>query len=587
MSYERLAEEVGRPPKAVRDWTAHWDEMTPLASVNGTIRERVESFAARKHISLEGLEALGARIAFHKHKSGAVYLAFAGHNWNGTVTAIKYRPLNGSSHDSIAEQPSVWLRPILAGKLTRSTGSSQKARPTRPDSSAWSATSPRYSASGRRPVVSPRMGGTSIPRGATVHLCHDADTDGDEGAEKAAKIIGGRTVRLRPPDGYGDWCDWEGRPRRVPRTYRRRAGERRHVRVHPSTSSSRTRSRRPSRCSVSPARSSSPAARCSWSMAPTGAGSRHGRSTGSRISPPARLARLSVPRPFASPSSRTKVRRALFQRSSPPRSRAGTGRRSSTTSSSTRGPWGEFTFADADAREALVDVLRGARDRRRRRQPHPRASASAPAAAPTRRSSSWTGSTECGLKSTLAFWLLHHENKAGQISGDWGRHPDTKVSAAGRRQPAAHQARLGRRPAGRPSQPPTDRSRRCSNGSIETQGYNVIELDTVGASDSELEQRVDDFLIRASRFVDDDRRDRSEGHGEPHPEAPRQPRFDYVLGKRGAELWSFQPTPSALGRRRSNGVKIKPAQANGAAPRRHPVETGVSPQADPVGRRPP
>src|SRR5262249_41133791 len=31
------------------------------------------------------------------------------------------------------------------------------------------------------------------------------------------------------------------------------------------------------------------------------------------------------------------------------------------------------------------------------------------------------------LKSTRAFWLLHHENKAGQISGDWGRHPDTKV----------------------------------------------------------------------------------------------------------------------------------------------------------------
>ena len=34
---------------------------------------------------------------------------------------------------------------------------------------------------------------------------------------------------------------------------------------------------------------------------------------------------------------------------------------------------------------------------------------------------------ECGLKSTRAFWPIHHENKAGQISGDWGRHPDTKV----------------------------------------------------------------------------------------------------------------------------------------------------------------
>jgi hypothetical protein len=35
---------------------------------------------------------------------------------------------------------------------------------------------------------------------------------------------------------------------------------------------------------------------------------------------------------------------------------------------------------------------------------------------------------ECSLKTTRAFWLLHHENKAGQISGDWGRHPDTKVA---------------------------------------------------------------------------------------------------------------------------------------------------------------
>ena len=30
-----------------------------------------------------------------------------------------------------------------------------------------------------------------IPRGATVALCHDADEDGDQGAAKAAKIIGG------------------------------------------------------------------------------------------------------------------------------------------------------------------------------------------------------------------------------------------------------------------------------------------------------------------------------------------------------------------------------------------------------------
>ena len=49
-----------------------------------------------------------------------------------------------------------------------------------------------------------------IPRGARVGLCHDADEDGDLGAERAAKIIGGSTVRVRPPLEGGDWCDWQG-----------------------------------------------------------------------------------------------------------------------------------------------------------------------------------------------------------------------------------------------------------------------------------------------------------------------------------------------------------------------------------------
>ena len=49
-----------------------------------------------------------------------------------------------------------------------------------------------------------------IPRGATVALAHDADEHGDDGAEHAARIIGGRTLRVRPPVDGGDWCDWDG-----------------------------------------------------------------------------------------------------------------------------------------------------------------------------------------------------------------------------------------------------------------------------------------------------------------------------------------------------------------------------------------
>jgi DNA-directed RNA polymerase specialized sigma24 family protein len=49
-----------------------------------------------------------------------------------------------------------------------------------------------------------------IPRGATVALRHDADEDGDAGAAKAASIIGGKTLRMRPPVEGGDRCDWDG-----------------------------------------------------------------------------------------------------------------------------------------------------------------------------------------------------------------------------------------------------------------------------------------------------------------------------------------------------------------------------------------
>ena len=51
-----------------------------------------------------------------------------------------------------------------------------------------------------------------------MHLAHDADEYGDKGAVKAAAIIGGRTLRVRPPDGL-DWCDWAGNRQRSSRSW--------------------------------------------------------------------------------------------------------------------------------------------------------------------------------------------------------------------------------------------------------------------------------------------------------------------------------------------------------------------------------
>ena len=37
---------------------------------------------------------------------------------------------------------------------------------------------------------------------------------------------------------------------------------------------------------------------------------------------------------------------------------------------------------------------------------------------------------EAGLGTELAWWIVHHVNKAGQVSGDFDRHPDTLIRYA-------------------------------------------------------------------------------------------------------------------------------------------------------------
>jgi len=205
--YDRL-ERSDRAPKRVVDHSATWAKLEPVGSLNGQTEERLRSFCASKRITLEALEALGSRVALRR--GGRVELAFAGENGQGAVTAIKYRPIGGSSHDSSAEAPSTWLRPIIVGKR---------------DSLDWLVAEGETDAARLYDLVGDvaaimvlpagaktfkREWASLIPRGSTVGLAHDADEQGDAGAEKAAKLIGGRTIRLRPPVEGGDWCDWPG-----------------------------------------------------------------------------------------------------------------------------------------------------------------------------------------------------------------------------------------------------------------------------------------------------------------------------------------------------------------------------------------
>ncbi len=203
-AYERLERESAKP----RDHTAKWELLSPLGSVNGTLAEDVGRFCDRKRISREALFALDPRVKVDRN--GGIFLAFAGFNDAGRVTAIKYRPIDGNSADSRAEGPSVWLRPPVVGHS---------------DSLEWFVAEGETDAArlldllpaGAAVLVLPAGALTfkpewvdRIPRGATVYLCHDADKAGDEGADKAARILGSRTIRVRPPEEGTDWCDWLG-----------------------------------------------------------------------------------------------------------------------------------------------------------------------------------------------------------------------------------------------------------------------------------------------------------------------------------------------------------------------------------------
>jgi hypothetical protein len=80
---------------------------------------------------------------------------------------------------------------------------------------------------------------------------------------------------------------------------------------------------------------------------------------------------------------------------------------------------------------------------------------------------------------------------------------------------------------------------------VETQGYTVTELDTVGASDSELEERVADFLAERPYSSTTTVETEVKGTASRIRKVLEGPRFDSVAGKRGAKNWFLTSTPSA------------------------------------------
>jgi hypothetical protein len=98
-----------------------------------------------------------------------------------------------------------------------------------------------------------------------------------------------------------------------------------------------------------------------------------------------------------------------------------------------------------------------------------------------------------GLWQDTAFVLLHHENKAGQVSGDWGRQPDTVIQFE--RDPEQPRTRLTWHKLRYSSELGERKRKQLLEWVPEHKGFRVSDVDLSGAvSDDELYGRLDAFL---------------------------------------------------------------------------------------------
>jgi hypothetical protein len=520
----------------VHDHTAAWQRLRRVADVNGDANAALEAFCERKRITLAALEQLDARIVNRGDIGWCI--AYAGRSGNGAVTAIKYWPLNGTSHDSFAESRSVWLRPIVIGDLRSldwliAEGETDAAR--------------LYGLVGDRCAILALPAGartfklewaSAIPRGATVALCHDADAEGDAGAEKAARIIGGRTVRVRPPVDGSDWCDWDGDrdaflqlARPIPRFEFARYADfaARELPVAEPLLGE-------------PGKILLATGSLLMLYGPDGSG----KSTWT-IDGIAHLAAgvdwlgIPVSRPVRICVIENDGPPSLFQRKLRDKFAGWAGPDPAPNLFVYPNPWAEFSFADPDARAALREHC----DEHRVELVVANSTLGLGVGTSGRPDEpeqfvDWL--TECGLWRDRAFWLLHHENKAGQISGDWGRHPDTKVCLQ----------RDGNRPRTKldcaktrwATLEPTEKAV-ILEWLVDTQGYTVIELETAAASDDELDERIAEYLMNHPASSTTSVCGGVTGTNS-RIRARLDAKFDCVNGARGAKLWvpPSSPTPT-------------------------------------------
>ena len=529
--YERLANE--KVTKA-RDWTERWGQLRPVLDVTGSRREEIDQFCSRKRFTTNALAKFKTRFTVDRE---VPCLAYGGGNGKGQIVAIKYRPLTGTSKDSWAETPSVWVQPIIYNEHDSrnwlvAEGETDAAR--------------LYELTGGTCAILVMPSGALtfkplwaqlISRGASVGLCLDADDAGDKGAEKAAAIIGGNTFRVRPPIEGGDWCDWDGDsdaffslaaqarpPRSQFASYQEFATQ--------DFVTAETLLGEPGEPLLAVG---------SLLMVYGADGS--GKSTWTidgliHLAAGTDWLGITVPRPARVLIIENEGPPSLFQRKLREKVATWDGPDPTPNLFVYTSPWGEFTFANADARETLreycdehqIEVVAA----------NPTLGLGVGTSGKpdeTQQFVDWL--TECGLKSTRTFWLLHHENKSGQISGDWGRHPDTKVSLQ----------RDGDKPRTRLDWAKT----RWANPEqkivmlewiTETQSYSVTEMSDV-VTDTEMDERIREFLDIYPRSSTTAVTEGVTGKAAHIRKRLNEGLFDAIKGAKNANLWfNRDSTPS-------------------------------------------
>jgi hypothetical protein len=248
---------------------------------------------------------------------------------------------------------------------------------------------------------------------------------------------------------------------------------------------------------------------------------------------------IAVPRPVRCLLIENEGPAALFQEKLAKKAETWTGPDFAANVHSYAAPWGDFTFADADARAALtaycdereIDVVMA----------NPTLGLGVAASGrpdETQQFVDWL--KECGLGGRRAFWLLHHENKSGQISGDWGRHADTKVllQRDGNRQRTKLTWEKTRWATLDPEQIAV-----MLDWVTDTEGYTVRQLDAIGASDELLVERLMAYLtdhpVTATKHVEES----VEGNDSRLSKLLNErPEFDFAPGPHGAKLWMLAST---------------------------------------------